>query len=164
MSNTSATHDAKVMRNAKRKRGRLTRRHKSCLGNVKLDKLAEKGRNSASCSFFFFFLFFNSSSWDRHGTAAGSQLLKRQWLLHKHYISKQMDRAGEGGSMAERKHQRRQEKRHKLLPLEAIHIHHACYMRLTILSSASLSFSLLLPFLFFSLFFVILYFGFRLNN
>lgn len=47
-------------------------------------------------SFFFFFLFFNSSSWDRHGTAAGSQLLKRQWLLHKHYISKQMDRAGEG--------------------------------------------------------------------
>lgn len=116
--------------------------------------------------FLFFFLFFNSSSWDRHGTAAGSQLLKRQWLLHKHYISKQMDRAGEGGSMAaERKHQRRQEKRHKLLPLEAIHIHHACYMRLTILSSASLSLSLSFSlFSFFSLFFVILYFGFRLNN
>lgn len=51
---------------------------------------------SASCSFFFFPPPFNSSSWDRHGTAAGSQLLKRQWLLHKHYISKQMDRAGEG--------------------------------------------------------------------
>lgn len=38
-----------------------------------------------------FFLFFNSSSWDRHSVAAGSQLLKRQWLLHKYYISKQKD-------------------------------------------------------------------------
>lgn len=85
-----------VMRNAKRKRGRLTQRHKSCPGNVKLDKLTEKGRNSASRVLSFFFFSFNSLSWDRHGTAAGSRLLKRQWLLHKHYISKQMDREGEG--------------------------------------------------------------------
>lgn len=66
-----------VMRNAKRKCGRLMLRHKSCRGNVKLDKSAKKGRNTVLYALSFF-LFFNSSSWDRHSVAAGSQLLKRQ--------------------------------------------------------------------------------------